>query len=65
MNNDKIEKLILECQHIEEDSTYTAEVHHLIAKKLSKKAFLLKLIPPIVTILSAFVLILGAPAWMG
>ncbi len=59
----KVQNLIDECKRIEEDSTYTAEVHHLIVHKLSKRAFWYKLIPAGVTVLSALVLLFGAPIW--
>lgn len=64
MNNVKIENLIKECKQIEEDSTYTAEVHHILEKRLSKRAFWYKFVPPSITVLSAFALILGMPNWV-
>jgi len=64
MDNTKIESLITECKRIQEDSTYTAEVHHIIAHKLSKKAYWYKLIPVSITVLSAFALLFGAPNWV-
>ncbi len=63
-NSAKIQNLINECRQIEEDSTYNAEVHHIITHKLSIKAFWFKLIPAIITVSSAFGLIIGAPNWI-
>jgi len=64
MNNIKIENLIAECKQIQEDSTYTAETHHIIEKRLSKRAFWYKFVPPAITVLSAIALILGMPNWI-
>lgn len=64
MENIKIEGLITECKQMQEDSTYTAETHHIIAHKLSKRAFRYKLVPVCITVLSAFALLLGAPNWV-
>ncbi|RJQ53113.1 MAG: SLATT domain-containing protein [Nitrospiraceae bacterium] len=64
MNNNKIENLIAECNQIQEDSNYTAETHYIIEKKLSRKAFWYKFVPPAITVLSAFALILGMPNWI-
>ncbi len=64
MNSPKREGLITECKQIQEDSTYTAEIHHIIAHKLSSKAFWCKLIPATITILSVLALIIGFPHWL-
>lgn len=64
MNNIKIENLIAACKQIQEDSTYTAETHHIIEKKLSKRAFWYKFVPPAITVFSAIALILGMPNWV-
>ncbi len=63
-NNARNQNLIDECKRIKEDSIYTAEVHHCIAHKLSSKAFWYKLIPVIITVLSALALLLGVPSWI-
>ena len=42
-NNQKMENLVNECKRIEEDSTYTAEAHYLLAASLSKNLFGLNL----------------------
>jgi len=63
-NDTKIDSLITECKQIQEDSTYTAETHHIISHRLSKRVFLYKLIPVSITVLSAFALLLGAPDWV-
>ena len=63
-NNQKMENLVNECKRIEEDSTYTAEVHYLLAASLSKKSFWFKFIPVIITGLSALALLLGSPNWV-
>jgi hypothetical protein len=64
MNNTKIETLITECKQIQEDSTYTADAHHIIADGLSKRAFWCKLIPVSITVVSAMALLLGVPNWV-
>jgi len=64
MNNTKIESLINECKQIQEDSTYTAEVHHIIGYKLSKRAFWCKLIPAGITVLGASGLLMGFSNWV-
>lgn len=64
MENGNVESLITECKRIQEDSTYTAEVHHIISHKLHKRAFWCKLIPSSITVLSAFALIAGYPNWI-
>lgn len=63
-NNKRMENLINECKRIEEDSTYTAETHYLIANSLSKKSFWFKFIPVIITGISALALLLGSPDWV-
>lgn len=69
MGTDKTENLITECKQIQDDSTYTAEAHHIIASCQSRKAFWLKLIPAVITVLSAFKLVAdlqggaSAPNW--
>lgn len=55
MNDAKIGNLITECKQIEEDSMYTAETHYIIGSKLKIRAYLLKFVPPIITALSATV----------
>ena len=64
MENSKEKNLIKECKQIEEDSLYTAEVHHIIYHRLIVKAFWFKLIPPLITVLSALSLLIGAPNWV-
>jgi len=64
MNNIKIENLIAECKQIQEDSTYSADTHYIIGKRLSKRAFWYKFVPPAITVLSAIALILGMPNWI-
>lgn len=64
MGNAKVDSLITECKQIQEDSTYTAETHHIIAHKLSRRALRYKLIPASITVLSAFALLLGSPNWV-
>lgn len=63
-NNKRIDRLINECKQIQEDSTYTAETHHIIEKRLSKKAFWYKFVPPAITVSSAFAVIVGMPNWV-
>lgn len=63
-NNKRIDRLINECKQIQEDSTYTAETHHIIEKRLSKKTFWYKFVPPAITVSSAFALIVGMPNWV-
>jgi len=62
MDSVKIESLVTQCKQIQEDSTYTAETHHIIGCTLSKHAFWMKLIPALITVASAFVLLMG---WSG
>ena len=51
MNPDPdIAPLVQECQQLQEDSTYTAEVHYGISSKLLCRAFFIKLVPAIVTV---------------
>lgn len=64
MDKTKIECLITECKQIQEDSTYTAEAHYIIADKLSKKAFWYKVTPACITVFSAFQLLTGSPSWV-
>lgn len=64
MQNTRIEDLMNECKRTEDDAKYTAEAHHLIAHKLTKRAFWYKFVPVIVTFLSAFALLVGAPNWV-
>lgn len=64
MEEAKIKSLITECKQIEEDSLYTAEVHYLISHKLGVRAFWFKLTPALITTLSAFSLLVGAPNWV-
>lgn len=64
MDNKNIEKLVNECKQIQEDSTYTAEAHHIIEHKLSRNSFWCELIPVCITILSTFALLIGAPNWL-
>ena len=64
MEKANIESLVTECKQIQEDSTYTAEVHHIISHKLRRKAFWCKLIPTSITVLSAFALLAGSPSWL-
>ena len=63
-NNQKMENLVNECKRIEEDSTYTAEAHYLLAASLSKKSSWFKSIPVIITGVSALALLLGSPNWV-
>lgn len=58
------ELLIKECQKLEHDCLYTAEVHYLIASKLRKKAFWFKLLPALITVVSIIALLLGSPNWV-
>ena len=62
MDSLKVEGLITECKQIQEDSTYTAETHHIKGCELSAQAFRLKLIPALITVTSGFVLLMG---WSG
>lgn len=62
MDSVKIEGLVAECKQIQEDSTYTAETHHIIGCALSRQAFWMKLIPALITVAAAFVLLTG---WSG
>lgn len=64
MKDKKNKNLIKECQQIEEDSLYTAEVHYIIGDKMEQEASRLKLTPPAITILSASALLLGVPNWV-
>jgi hypothetical protein len=64
MNNIRIENLVAECKQIQEDSTYTAETHHIMEKRLTKKVFWYKFVPPAITVSSAFALIVGMPNWV-
>jgi len=57
-------KLVNECKQIQEDSTYTAEAHHLIAAGLSVKAFRCKFYPALFALASALALILGVKDWV-
>lgn len=61
---EKIEGLINECKQIEADSTQTAETHHIIAHKASRRAFWLKFIPASATVISAGLLLRGADNWV-
>lgn len=61
---EKIESLINECKQIEADSTQTAETHHIIAHKASSRAFWLKFIPALVTVISAGFLLRGVDNWV-
>lgn len=64
MENGNVERLVTECKRIQEDSTYTAEVHHIMSNKLNKRAFWCKLIPASITVLTAFTLLVGSPNWV-
>ena len=64
MDTQKEQNLIKECKQIEEDSMYTAEVHYTIGHRQKLKAFWLKLIPAIITVISAFSLLIGAPTYV-
>ena len=64
MDNEKIQNLIRECKQIEEDSLYNAEVHYLIGHKLKGKAISFKFIPALIAVISAFLLLGGAPNWL-
>jgi len=64
MNEEKIKGLVTECKQLQEDSTYNAEVHYIMAGKLSRKAFWCKFIPVIISIFSAYQLAIGAPNWI-
>jgi hypothetical protein len=64
MNEEKIQGLITECKQLQEDSTYNAEVHYIMADKLSRKAFWCKFIPVAISIFSAYQLATGAPNWI-
>jgi hypothetical protein len=61
---DKIEGLVNECKQIEVDSTQTAETHHIIAHKASRRSFWLKFIPAIITVISACFLLAGSDKWV-
>ncbi|NQT75260.1 MAG: SLATT domain-containing protein [Candidatus Omnitrophica bacterium] len=61
--SEKINSLINECKQIKEDSEFTAEVHHIISRKLSQKSFWFKFIPALVTVVSAYKVISGNSAW--
>ena len=62
MGGTEIETLVTECRQIQDDSTYTAETHHIIGCALSKRAFGMKLIPALITVAAAFILLMG---WSG
>lgn len=62
MDSTKTENLVTECRRIQDDSTYTAETHHIMGCVLSKRAFWMKLTPALITVTSAFVLLMG---WSG
>lgn len=64
MGSTSIQNLTAECKQIQEDSTYNAEVHHIVANRLSKKSFWCKIIPTSITVFSAFGLLLGVPDWV-
>lgn len=64
MNDPRLQNLINECKQIEEDSLYTAETHYIIGHKLSVKTFWFKFIPALITIVSAFSLLIGAADWV-
>ncbi len=64
MNDTKIECLITECKQIEEDSTYTAEVHYNIYRKKSLKAKWLNSVSPVITLISGIILIIGVANWV-
>lgn len=52
-NDAGVQKLINECQRIEEDSLCTGETHHIIGSDLMTQAYWLKIVPAGVTVLSA------------
>ncbi len=62
MGGTETETLVTECRQIQDDSTYTAETHHIMGCALSKRAFGMKLTPALITVASAFVLLMG---WSG
>jgi len=64
MDDSRVESLVNECKQIQEDSTYSAEVHYIIAGKLAKKAFWYKLIPACITVFSAYKLLTGSQSWV-
>lgn len=64
MAEEKNESLDKECDHIFEDSRFTAEVHHIIAKNQKRKAFNLKFYPILISIASALALLFGSPEWV-
>jgi len=64
MDAQKEQNLIRECKQIEEDSMYTAEVHYIIGHKQKMKAFWFKIIPAVITVISAFSLLIGAPSYV-
>jgi len=61
---EKVDSLISECKQIEADSMQTAETHHIIAHKASSRAFWLKFIPALATVISAGFLLAGANNWV-
>ncbi len=62
MGGTETETLVTECKQIQDDSTYTAEAHHIMGCVLSRRALWMKLIPALITVASAFVLLMG---WSG
>jgi hypothetical protein len=50
---------VTECDVIEQNATYTAEAHHIIAGQAHGKNLLYKIIPAIVTALSSILNVLG------
>lgn len=59
-----MQNLITECKQIHDDSNYNAEAHYFLEHRLSKRAYLLKTIPAVITVLSAFGLLIGSPNWL-
>lgn len=58
--------LIDECKLIEENSTYTGEIHHIMARDNATLAFRFQLIPALIAAASSF-FVVGqlVPAWWG
>jgi hypothetical protein len=61
----KIDALINECKLIEENSTYTAQIHFMLAERKTFQYKFLTLLPAIVGGVSGATIALGGPTWLG
>ncbi len=62
---ENITHLINECRRLEEDSTYNADTHHIIAARSNTRGIWLKSMTAAVSAISGAVVLLGYATWVG